>query len=168
MGVTCDFWMVTKEEIVEVSNMSGDADFAENFLEGYIAGNYTVSITVDKAWDGLNYLMSRATQEKKFPVGFFHLGTQLGFLVGNLGHDDPGARWFNVNETALIADFLDSFNRERLLEHFDPSKMNEEKIYPEIWTSPESFDYLYENFEILQRFFRDATDAGACVITIYT
>ena len=162
MGKTCAFWMQTKDEIIEISNMSGD-DFIENVLEGDI-----VITDVDKAWDGLDYLMSHATQEKNFPVGFFHLGTPIGILVGNWGHHDPGVRWFNENETAIIADFLDSFNRKRLLEHFDPSKMDEEKIYPEIWANPESFDYLHENFELLQRFFRDAADAGSCVMTIYT
>ena len=168
MGMVCEFWMVTKEEIVKISNMSED-DFIENFLEGHLVGNYTVSVGVDKAWDGLNYLMSRATQEKNFPIGFFHLGTPLGFLVGNLGHDDPGVRWYNENETAIIADFLDSFNRERLLEHFDPSKMDKEGIYPPgIWTESHAFDYLYEQFERLQRFFRDTADVGSCVITTYS
>jgi hypothetical protein len=85
--------------------MSEDG-FFEVFLEEHPA-----DIDIDKAWDALDYLMSRATQEKNFPVGFFHQGTPLGLLAGNWDDDDSGVRWFNEDE---------------------------KEIYPEIWVEFES------------------------------
>jgi len=162
MGMICEFWVLTKEEIAKVSQMSED-EYLEIFLEEHPA-----DIDTDKAWDGLDYLMRCATEGDDFPLGFFHQGTPLGFLAGNWGDDDPGVRWFNVEETATIANFLDTFNRERLHEYFDPEKMDAEEIYPQVWIeeNEEAFDYLYFHFEVLQQFFRQAADAESCVMTV--
>ena len=161
MGMICEFWVRSKEEIVEISNMSED-DFCEIFLEEHPA-----DVDIDKAWDGLDYLMRSATKGDDFPLGFFHQGTPLGFLAGNWGDDDPGVRWFNVEETAIIANFFETFDRERLHEYFDPAKMEAEEIYPQVWAEEkeEAFDYLYFHFEPLRQFFRQAANAGSCVMT---
>ena len=168
MGKICEFWAISKEDIDTLSKMSED-DFCENFLD-----KYPPDVDVDKAWDGLDYLICKTTGSTEFPVGFFHKGTPLGFLVGNWGDDDPGIRWFNEQETATIADFLDTFDKERLLEYFDPKIMDDEKIYPEIWTQFESLldfkavDYLYDNLTYLQKFFRMVADDELCVMTIFS
>jgi len=164
MGMIIEFWAFTSEEIQEMLQKSED-DFCE-----FVYEKHPADIDTDKSWDGLDYLMRQATGKTDFPIGFFHLGTPLGFLAGNWGDDDPGARWFNEEETTIIADFLDTFNRERLHEHFDPSKMDKEQIYPTIWTrdNEEAFDYIYAYFEIIRDFFRKAADAKSCVITIFS
>ena len=161
MGMVCEFWALTKEEIVNVSQMSED-DYCENWLEEHLS-----DLDIDKAWDGLDYLMRHATEGDDFPLGFFHKGTPLGLLVGNWDDDDPGVRWFNAEETATIADFLDTFDRERLHRFFDPEKMDAEEIYPQIWKEEgeEAFDYLYSQFETLRVFFRQTANTGLCVMT---
>lgn len=162
MSMICEFWALTREEIQKVSNMSDD-DFCEHFLEEHPA-----DADINKAWDGLDYLLRQATGNEDFPVGFFHVGTPLGLLVDYLGDGDPGARWFNEEETATIAEFLDSFNRSRLHDHFDPQKMEEARIYPDIWAdeNEDAFDWLYDYFETIRDFFRKTADAGLCVMTI--
>jgi hypothetical protein len=169
MGKICEFWMLNKEEIDKLSQMSEDEFFESDYLD-----EHPSDCDVDKAWDGLDYLMRCATEGDDFPLGFFHQGTPLGLFVGNWDDDDPGIRWFSVEETIKIANFLDTFSRERLLEHFYPEKMDENNIYPKIWNQFESLlnfaadDYLYENFERLRQLFRAAVDGGFCTMTRFS
>lgn len=156
----CEFWALTQAEVMNISKMDED-EFLDDYLENHLADT-----DIDKAWDGLDYLMHQDREGDDFPLGFFHKGTPLGILVGNLGEGDPGIRWYNAEETAEIARFLDSFDRETLHKHYVPEKMEQAEIYPDIWVreKEEAFEYLYHYFTAIRDFFRKTADDELCTL----
>ena len=115
---------------------------------------------LDKAWHGLHFLFTGTAWEGPEPACYLVKGGE------DIGDEDAGAaRALDPPRVQHFARFLDSLSREELTRRYDPPRMVELEIYPEvIWTRPherqENLDYLLENFEILRRFVRSVAERG--------
>ena len=91
------------------------------------------SVSLEKAWHGLHFLLTGAAWESDLPLGFLlHGGETIG------GDDAPAARLFMPEEVRALDLALAEVSGDRLWERFDPGRMTTEGIYPVIWDEPES------------------------------
>ena len=115
---------------------------------------------LDKAWHGLHFLFTGTAWEGTEPACYLVKGGD------DIGDEDAGAaRALDPPRVREFAAFLDSLSREALTRHYDPPRMVELEIYPEvIWTRSqdrqENLDYVLETFEILRRFVRSVAERG--------
>ncbi len=90
------------------------------------------SVSLEKAWHGLHYLLTGDVWEGHGPLAFLLAGGEL------LGSDDEApARWFTPEETAQIHQALSQLSDDELWARFDPVAMEQNEIYPGIWDEPE-------------------------------
>jgi hypothetical protein len=100
------------------------------------AEKVTAIFDVDKAWDGLRFLLAKAEDA---PVDVVLGGSLLGEADWGYGP----ARYLTPEEVDAAARYLDSVDFDRLAEHFDAAGMREANVYPAIWGDGDSdLDYL--------------------------
>jgi hypothetical protein len=120
---------------------------------------------LDKAWDGIHFLLNR---------GGGATSSLLGFLTEG-GTEIPGqevgygpARVFRAAQVRAIASELSSVTDEELRTRYDAAAMVEADIYPQIWdrTPPEDdpLGYLMENLGTLRSLMRKLVDSGSGLV----
>ncbi|HUG10609.1 MAG TPA: YfbM family protein [Opitutaceae bacterium] len=112
---------------------------------------------IDKAWDALDYLISE--QRKK--TGLARFLTEGGIEIPEeLGYGGP--RVFSSEEVREIARLLEAVSQDTLRANYDPKKMNEEGVYPQIWVQggADLFDYVVGNFVTMKSLVSDAATRG--------
>ncbi|BDM69342.1 hypothetical protein HEK616_28290 [Streptomyces nigrescens] len=144
MGMVISFTCVTPEELDRAEK---DAEWAREFLwEVDELRPDNPGAYLDKAWAGLEFLLGEADE----PLEFLMDGYQI---------DDEGTLFsWSVESVQDMAKRLGALPWERLVSHYDPARMAEEEVYPNIW-DPEDDDepeYLKGAYETLVGFF-DAT-----------
>jgi hypothetical protein len=120
------------------------------------------SVSIDKAWHGLHYLLCGAPEPVPGPLGQAVFGgTEIG---EDLGYGP--ARYFMVAQVAEIAGALQSPNLEpELRARFDGEAMSELGIYPGVWES-DDLDWLIEAFHTVRDFYAAASQAEQAVATL--
>jgi hypothetical protein len=110
-------------------------------------------LDVDKAWHGLHFLFTGEAWSGEPPLGFIVAGG------AEVGDEDVGygpARAFPNAEVREISAALETVTREELARRFDPARMMELGIYPEIWdrdpADDDMLEYLLEYFDLLKEF----------------
>jgi hypothetical protein len=70
------------------------------------------------------------------------------------------------DDVARIEEFLTDLTEEELRHRYDPARMMELGIYPEVWNgdADEEFGYLTEAFERLRAFVIGAREAGDAIV----
>ena len=120
------------------------------------------SISLDKAWHGLHYLLCGVLEPAPGPLGQAVFGgTEIG--------EDQGygpARYFFPAQVAEIAAALQSPSLERQLHaRFDPEAMTQLGIYPGVW-EPDDHHWLIEAFHAVRDFYAAASHAEQAVVTV--
>ena len=120
------------------------------------------TISLEKAWHGLHYLLCGAAEPVPGPLGQSVLGgTEIG---GDMGYGP--ARCFTAADTVKIAQALQEPGLESILRgRFDAAQMEQIGIYPGgIWD--EGPDWLIAAFRELRDFYAAASAAGQAVVTV--
>jgi len=120
------------------------------------------SISLDKAWHGLHYLLCGALEPAPGPLGQAVFGgTEIG--------EDQGygpARYFSPAPVAEIAAALQLPSLESQLHaRFDTEAMTQLGIYPGVWEI-DDHDWLIEAFRTLRDFYAAASQAEQAVVTV--
>jgi hypothetical protein len=120
------------------------------------------SVSIDKAWHGLHYLLCGKLEPTPGPLGQAVFGgTEIG--------EDQGygpARYFSPAQVAEIAAALQSPSLERELHaRFDGAAMTQLGIYPGVW-EPDDRDWLIEAFHTVRDFYAAASKAEQAVVTL--
>jgi hypothetical protein len=125
-------------------------------------------IDIDKAWEGIFFLLTGCAigqlNEAKPPFSLALFSLQLVDEDQDMGYGP--AHFLTDEQVKEVSLALTSINIAHLKSRFNGKVMMEKEIYPEIWEEGEqSFNYLYENFEKMKRFYKVASDKGNAVIT---
>jgi hypothetical protein len=150
MGMYCEVSAASRDVF---ENLSGsDTNFAGS------GGTATASsVSLEKSWHGLHYLLTGEVWEGTGPLGFLLGGGEL------LGDDEEsGVRWFTPDETAKINAALKNITDDVLWSRFDAEVMESQEIYPGIWDEDESDlkeEYL-SYFNELKKVVQSAASAG--------
>ncbi len=141
-----------------------DPDSIEEFLypdEG--EGEAEGTIDVDKAWQGIHYLLTGTADQGEGPQSLAVLGgEEFGPEIG-IG----SARFLTPQQVSDVSAALAGFSESELRANFNPQDMQAQGVYPEIiWVrdGEDSLDYLLENFWPLAEFYADAAARGDAVL----
>jgi len=110
-------------------------------------------IDLDKAWQGLHFLFTGTASDGDEP-GCFLLRGGVDLGEDEIGNDMP--RVISAEQVRQFAAFLSALSATELQRRFDPDRMMELEIYPEIWDRDPSKDdtlqYLLDNVANLRKF----------------
>ena len=120
-----------------------------------------VSLSIDKTWHGIHYLLSGGAVPTTAPISKVIMGgTEVGDDFSGYGE----ARYFDAKETAAIAAELNRGTLEaEMTARYDPAQMEKLGIYPGVWTGPDA-QWLMREFRNLRAFFAAAAK-GFAVLT---
>lgn len=121
-------------------------------------------LSLEKAWHGLHYLLTGSAWEGAPPLSFILAGGQT------IGPDlDYGpARLLSTQFVKELDRALSLVTIEGLWQRFDPAKMFEQQIYPEIWDEPEEElkDEYGWYFNDLKNFVRSAASDDNFILVV--
>jgi hypothetical protein len=131
----------------------------ESLLGGESNGN---ELDVDKAWQGLHFLLTGSAWEGSFPLNFIVAG---GEEVG----DDLGygpARGLTSGDVRTIDAALQPLAPDELGQRFDAERMTELQIYPFGWShDPDGErEYLLDFYSDLRAFIRRTAEQGHALL----
>ena len=119
------------------------------------------SVSLDKAWHGLHYLLCGALEPVPGSLG------QAVFGGSEIGEDQGygPARYFTPSQVAEIAGALQSPGLEQELRgRFDGAAMTQLGIYPNGWSGAD-LQWLMDEFRKLRGFYGDASSNGLAIVT---
>jgi hypothetical protein len=117
---------------------------------------------VDKAWQGIHFLLTGTDSEGNGPLAFIlHGGVRID---EEMGYGPPHG--FRSAEVKEIARALETISPEALFERADQEEFQEQSIYPEIWDEPkeECVGYVTRFFGELKQFTQHAADSNRALI----
>lgn len=120
------------------------------------------SLSIDKAWHGLHYLLCGKPQPgtdlaSQAVMGGTEIGDDLGY---------GPARYFDPATVAAIARELSQPNLEaEMMARFNPDQMMSLGIYPGQFVPGEDDEWLMEAFRKLRKFYVDAAANNLAVVT---
>jgi hypothetical protein len=120
------------------------------------------SISIDKAWHGLHYLLcGKAGSDSSLAGQAVMGGTDVG---DDLGYGP--ARYFDAARVADIARELSRPNLEAEMDaRFDPAQMAKLGIYPGQFVATDDKQWLFDAFRKVRQFYVDAAAAKLAVVT---
>jgi hypothetical protein len=122
-----------------------------------------VLLDVDKAWNGIHFLLTGDAAQGALPLGFILCGEPL--VDVDVGYGP--ARAFDADQVRAIAAALEPLTRDELGKRFDPAQLREHSVYPGFrdgWDQPDDRDYLLDHYENLRAFVLETAEAGAGMI----
>lgn len=120
----------------EVSAASAE-DLGRSARSGVLGGllrpstTTATSVSLEKAWHGLHYLLTGEVWEGSGPLAFLLAGGEL------VGEEEESPRWFSPEETAEIHQALSGVSDDKLWSRFDADEMEQQEVYPGVWDEPE-------------------------------
>ena len=125
-------------------------------------------LDLDKSWHGIHFLLTGTAYEGEPPLDFIVRG---GVEIDDADVGIGPARALKSDDVRAVADAIERLPPDELRERFDPKRMLEEGIYPDIWdrdpAEDDTLGYLIEHYAELRAFVRRAADRGAgLIITI--
>jgi Domain of unknown function (DUF1877) len=121
------------------------------------------SFDVDKAWQGIHFLLTGSDWEGDGLAAFIlHGGREID---EDLGYGPPHG--FNSTEVKEIVQTLDQLNLEELYAKADPKTFAANEIYPSIWDSEpkeQSIGYVMDNLKSLKEFLGKAAQSNRALI----
>lgn len=126
------------------------------------AASRGASISLDKAWHGIHYLLCGAAEPNGTVVGNTILGgTEIGDDFSGYGE----ARYFDATQTAAISSELVRTTLEaEMTRRYDTAQMTRLGIYPNGWSGPD-LQWLMGEFRNLRSFFADASSKDLAIVT---
>lgn len=108
-------------------------------------------LSIDKAWQGIHFLLCDDPWEGKGPLSFILAG---GESIGNVDVGYGPARSFKSSEVKKIAKHLNKISADDLAKKCKPEKFTENSIYPNIWDEPNEvcFSYILDYYDELKDF----------------
>ncbi|MEM6274702.1 MAG: YfbM family protein [Myxococcota bacterium] len=122
-------------------------------------------IDIDKTWDGIVFLLTgQSAQSTSHELSRVIFSGALVDEAQDLGMGP--AHYLTPDEVRSLHDTIKNISTETLQERFDPQKMTELEVYPQIWDEgDEAFDYLKSNFLALIEFYGSAVREQQAIIT---
>ena len=114
---------------------AGDVNvFLNGPSENFSHSNDANSVSLEKAWHGLHFLLTGSGMEGELPLAFILQG---GKEVGeDTGYGPP--RFFDHAQVAELHTALEAISDDELWSRFDAEQMSADSVYPFIWEEPES------------------------------
>ncbi len=122
-------------------------------------------LDVNKAWDGMNFLLSKAGDDAGFPYTFINAGgIELDATEEEWGYGPP--RSFDSAKVHEIARMMQDIDVDALFEQADPEELEKADVYCFRMDEPkeESIGYFTYYLAGLKTFIRDAAAENRALI----
>ncbi|NGZ76753.1 YfbM family protein [Saccharibacillus alkalitolerans] len=127
-------------------------------LYAYIHGEEGGELDLDKAWQGLHYLLCGDAFSGEGPLFDALMG---GKPLNEDETEEIIVRYLTPDEVRNVAAALESVGRTELARGFEPDDMNEANVYPaQDWNDEGELDYLLGYYEPMRDHYRAAAAAG--------
>ncbi|MGW5574947.1 YfbM family protein [Nocardia thailandica] len=148
MGVTMSFARIALDDL---RRMLDDAAWGEEFLARFTPPEGDPDGDLDKAWGGLDFLLTAA----EAGVDLCHAGIPL---------ESGGGRYtaWRPKLVAATAERLGGLAFDELAGHYDPPAMEAAEVYPPIWArdGDDALPYLRAGYRDLVAIFAHAARSG--------
>ena len=159
MGMIANLLRVTTAEL---ETYLLDSSLLEGRIYNEEAAEDQNLIDVDKAWDGIIFLLTgQNIQNADHPLVQVLFSGQLIDEEQDLGYG-PG-HYLTSDQVKDLNEKISKITTEDLKQKYNSKQMNELDVYP-IWDE-DSFDYLDENFKLLQQTYAEAANKEQAIIT---
>ncbi|MGC4120708.1 MAG: YfbM family protein [Myxococcales bacterium] len=159
MSMIGNFRLATPQQIDELVE---EPQLIHRFLDDPEAEELHWS--VDQAWDGIHFLLTRQTQHRSPHLWFIKTGGRE--IEEEVGYDVPRA--FDARELQAIVKALEPITREVLRGAYDLKAMASAQVHAAAADRPDEadahFDYLAGHFEELKSFLASAPPKGLGLI----
>ena len=153
MGMVGNYLRVSQSELEEFLNDSSKLEDRVYSESGMAVSNL---IDVDKAWDGIFYLLTGKTihtvAEAAEPFVWISYAPNEIDSEQDMGYGP--ACYTTVAQTKQLNDSIQKITDEELKNKYDGKQMIQLGIYPQIWANEESRDYLFQYFNELKAFYQ--------------
>jgi len=126
-------------------------------------------IDLDKSWDGIFYCLTgfgtSSIDKVAQPKSWIILGDHIVDENQDLGYGF--ATYATPEEVKAINLFLQNITETNFTSGFNPQKMLDSELYPQIWDDDDAIDYLIEYFNVMKDFYKSAADKDEAVITFF-
>ena len=155
-------------KLLRVSNTELEAYFNDSsLLEKRIYGDSELDpamINIDKSWEGILFLLTEQGLKKlDHPMGRVFFSGQ--HIDENMDLGYGSAEYLTPEQVKEIDSQLSKITIEALTERFDPERMTELHIYPNIWQEEGVVYYLLAFFNEVQVLYSTAAENNEAVIT---
>lgn len=154
MSMIGNLRLVSDEQLNE---LFADPDQVEDFLYESGEPSPDEEEDVDKAWQGLHFLLTGSAWNGEPPLNFLVSG---GREIGDVDVGYGPARGFTSADVAEISQALGQITSDDVRARFDGERLMEAQIYPEIWdrnpAEDDTLGYLVANFESMKGFLERA------------
>lgn len=118
---------------------------------------------IDKAWQGIHFLLSGKSEDIENPLGFILSG---GELIGDVDLGYSPARAFTSTQVKAIHQALSALDESELQSRCIPEEFKKNEIYPDIWDDDfnESFEYILSYLDDLKTFIATASENGKALV----
>jgi hypothetical protein len=152
----------------DLERFKKDSQLLEDFVYGDDQIDENNYLDIDKAWDGILFLLTGGGIAR--PNGKLSRIIDSGQYIDEdqeLGYGP--ACYLTMDEVKEISKLIEEISEEELKARFNPKKMTELQVYPDIWEDDDSaFEYLSEYFMELKSFYKKAAENGYAVISVIT
>jgi len=118
---------------------------------------------VDKAWQGIHFLLTGSDWEGDGPLAFvLHGGREI---AEDLGYGSPHG--FTSSEVKAIDAALQKIDPAALFERADPTEFTKHELYPDIWDKEpkeECIGYVIDYLNGLKKFISETAQSGRALI----
>lgn len=163
MGMIANYVRVSN---VELENYRTDSSLFEERIDSDELVNDKNIIEVDKAWEGIFYLLTghmlETADEVATPLRWILAAPQELDPEQDLGYGP--ALYTTIEQTKDISNALQSISESELRNKFNGNEMMEKEVYPTIWDDEESLDYIMENLILLKDFYKKAAEENQAII----
>ncbi len=163
MEMLCTLRSLTEQQSQALRQAPGQLeaflDDEEDF--GDPEGSKFLELDIGETWHGLQYLLTGTAWEGQAPLDFLVRG---GVDVGDIPSDEGTARVFSTEQVKALAKALGALTEKALRERYEPSRMQQEDIYPGFWEEPppdlEPEEELLSYFVELKKFMDSVARRG--------
>lgn len=178
MGMTCYFVAVSEKDLPTIAAapaiLLGLGDEPHNpdlvaRLAAQLPGKdwqptlVPKTLYADKAWGGMNFLLTKAGGDTDFPYSFI---TEGGAEIDSDAFAYGPPRTFQPDEVKEIARTFTDLDIDTFYDETEPEELAEADVYPNIWSEPkaECIHYVIDHLSELKTFMLDAAEKNLALI----
>jgi len=161
MGMVGNLLRVTSSELEEYLQ---DSSLLENRVYDDEAEEDPNLVDIDKSWEGILFLLTGQNLENAdHPLSRVLFSGQLIDEDQDLGYGP--AQYLTSDQVKEVNAEISKITISELSKNYNPDKMSELEIYPNIWDEEESLEYLTDYFQTVQEVYSEAARKNEAVIT---
>jgi hypothetical protein len=151
----------------ELDNFLKDSSLLEARIDEEQVGGLNDLLDLDKSWEAIFYILTghpfSEIEEAHPPLSWVLFNGQVVDESQDLGYGP--ASYITINQVKELNTELDKITRNDVELKYDGKRMDEARVYPEVWEQEQSLDYVIDYFGQLKDFYKKAESEGKAVIT---